>query len=67
MVILGDVYAHSPFWEKECVPLTCYSLVDYIVDSILFLLNDGTITRIPGVYTHKATAIDLPLVTPDMQ
>ena len=29
-------------------------------------LNDGRITRIPDVFTHKATAIDRSLVTPDL-
>jgi len=29
-------------------------------------INDGRITRIPGVSTHKATAIDLSLVTLDL-
>ena len=36
------------------------------MDSSLCLLNDGRITRIPDVSTHKATAIDLSLVTPDL-
>ena len=41
-------------------------LVENIVDSSLCLLNDGRITRIPDVSTHKATAIDLSPVTPDL-
>ena len=36
------------------------------MDSSLCLLNDGRITRITDVSTHKATAIDLSLVTPDL-
>ena len=36
------------------------------MDSSLRLLNDGRITRIPDVSTHKASAIDLSLVTPDL-
>ena len=39
-------------------------VVDNIVDSRLFLLNDGRITRLPAVSSHKSTAIDLLLVTP---
>ena len=41
-------------------------LVENIEDSSLCLLNDGRITRIPDVSTHKATAVDLSLVTPDL-
>ena len=36
------------------------------MDSSICLLNGGRITRIPDVSTHKATAIDLSLVTPDL-
>ena len=36
------------------------------MDSSLCLLNDGRITRIPDVSTHKATAIDLSRVTSDL-
>ena len=43
-----------------CTLVTCNRLVDNIVDSSLCLLNDGRITRIPDVSTHKATAIDRP-------
>ena len=46
--------------------MTCNRLVENIVDSSLCLLNDGRITRIPDVAPHKATAIDLSLVTPDL-
>ena len=46
--------------------MACNRLVANIVDSRLFLLNDGRITRIPDVSTHKVSAIDLSLVTPDL-
>ena len=65
-VIVGDFNAHAPFWENGCTSMTCNRLVENIVDSSLCLLNDGRITRIPDVSTHKATAIDLSLVTPDL-
>ena len=52
--------------ENGCTSVTCNRLVENIVDSSLCLLNDGRITRIPDVSTHKATAIDLSLVTPDL-
>ena len=47
--------------------MTCNRLVDNIVDSRLFVLNDGRVTRIPGVSIHKATAIDVSLVIPGIQ
>ena len=65
-VIVGDFNAHAPFRENGCTSVTCNRLVENIVDSSLCLLNDGRITRIPDVSTHKATAIDLSLVTPDL-
>ena len=46
--------------------MTFNRLVENIVDSSLCLLNDGRLTRIPDVSTHKATAIDFSLVTPDL-
>ena len=63
---MGDFNAHAPFGENGCTSVTCNRLVENIVDSSLCLLNDGRITRIPDVSTHKATAIDLSLVTPDL-
>ena len=65
-VIAGDFNAHSPFWEKDCKMVTSNRLVENIVDSNLYLLNDGNITRIPDVSKHRATAIDLSLVSPDL-
>ena len=65
-VIVGDFNAQAPFRENGCTPVTCNRLVENIVDSSSCLLNDGRITRIPDVSTHKATAIDLSLVTPDL-
>ena len=32
----------------------------------MFLLNDGRITRIPDVANHRATAIDLSLISPEL-
>ena len=65
-VIMGDFNTHAPFWKNGCTSVTCNRLVENIVDSSLCLLNDGRITRIPDVSTHKATAVDLSLVTPDL-
>ena len=65
-VIAGDFNAHAPFWENGCTSVTCNRLVQNIVDSGLCLLNDGRIIRISDVSTHKATAIELSLVTPDL-
>ena len=69
-VIVGDFNAYAPLLflggGDGCTSVTCNRLVENIVDSSLCLLNDGRITRIPDVSTHKATAIDLSLVTPDL-
>ena len=65
-VIVGDFNAHAPFGENGCTSVTCNRLVENIVDSSLCMLNDGRITRIPDVSTHKSTAIDLSLVSPDL-
>ena len=43
--------------ENGCTASTCNRLVDNIGDSSLCLRNDGRITRLPDVSTHKATAI----------
>ena len=65
-LIGGDFNAHSPFWEKHCKTVTSNRLVENIVDSSLYLLNNGNITRIPDICKHRATAIDLSLVSPDL-
>ena len=52
-VIGGDFNAHSPFWEKDCSNITSNRFVENTVDSSFFLLNDGTVTRIPDVSTHR--------------
>ena len=64
--IAGDFNAHAPFWEKDCKFVTSNRLVENIVDSPFHLLNDGSVTRIPDVSKHKATAIDLTLVSPEI-
>jgi ribonuclease HI len=64
--VLGDFNAHSPFWDSECIQVTCNRFIENIVDSKLVLLNDGRITRIPDIPTHKPSAIDLSLVSPEM-
>lgn len=63
-LIAGDFNAHSPFWDKDCASVTSNRFVENIVDSCLFMLNDGRITRIPDISTHTASAIDLTLVSP---
>jgi ribonuclease HI len=65
-MLLGDFNAHSPFWDSECSHVTCNRFIDNIVDSKLVLLNDGKITRIPDIETHKPSAIDLSLVSPEL-
>jgi hypothetical protein len=66
-IIGGDFNAHSPFWDKSCVnTVTSNRLVENIVDSNLFLLNNGRITRIPDIAAHKPSAIDLSFISPDL-
>jgi ribonuclease HI len=65
-LVLGDFNAHSPLWDSECTQVTCNRLIENIVDSKLVLLNDGKITRIPDLPTHKPSAIDLSLASSDM-
>lgn len=65
-LIGGDFNAHSPFWEKKCELCSNNRFVENIVDSNLILLNDGSITRIPDISKHRATAIDLTLTSPEI-
>ena len=65
-LIGGDFNAHSPFWEKDSNIITSNRLVENIVDSDLILLNDGSITRIPDNSKHRATAIDLSFISPEL-
>ena len=65
-VIVGDFNVHAHLGGNGCTSVTCSRLVENIVDSSLCPLNDGRLTRIPDVFIHKATAIDLFLVTPDL-
>ena len=64
--ILGDFNAHDPSWEDNCVRSNCSRLVENITDSNLITMNNGDFTRIPDVATHKTSAIDLSLLSPDL-
>ena len=63
-IITGDFNAHSPLWDKNAIHTTNKKFVDNIIDSGLLLLNDGHITRVPDVSNHRASAIDLTLLSP---
>lgn len=65
-LISGDFNAHAPFWETNCLHITSNRMIENIVDSSLYLLNDGSFTRIPDVPTHRPTSIDLTLISPQM-
>ena len=65
-LVAGDFNAHSSFWEKDCPQTTSNRLVENIMDSSLYLLNDGRVTRIPDISTHRATSIDLSLISPEL-
>ena len=43
-LIAGDFNAHSPSWEKDCLLTTSNRLVENIIDSSLYMLNDGSVT-----------------------
>ena len=60
----GDFNAHSPFWENDCISTTSNRFVENIMDSSLYLLNDGSVTRVPDISSHRPTAIDLSLLSP---
>ena len=63
-LVLGDFNAHSPFWDNDSTSITSNRFVENIVDSCLYLLNDGKITRIPDISHHRASAIDLSFISP---
>jgi ribonuclease HI len=65
-IILGDFNAHAPFWDSGCKTVSCNRFVENILDSRLYLLNDGRITRVPDVANHKPSAIDLSLLSPSL-
>ena len=65
-IIAGDFNAHAPFWEPTCSNISNNKFLENIVDSPFYLLNTGQITRIPDNINHKATAIDLTLISPDL-
>ena len=65
-IILGDFNSHSPFWDSTCTKVTHPRFLENIVDSPLVFLNNGNITRIPDVATHKPSAIDLSFVTSNL-
>ena len=65
-IIGGDFNAHSPLWEKNCQVVTNSHFVDNVIESSLILMNDGSITRVPDIPNHKATSIDLTLVSPNL-
>jgi ribonuclease HI len=65
-LILGDFNAHSTFWDNECSSNSNNRFVDNISDSNFYLLNDGSITRIPDISGHRPSAIDLSLISSDL-
>ena len=65
-IITGDFNAHSPFWDHNCQYVTSNHFLENIIDSKLFLLNTGEITRIPDNPLHKPSALDLTLISPEL-
>ena len=65
-IVTGDFNAHSPFWDNGRNDVTNNRFIENIVDSGLVLLNDGRVTRLPDNPSHRASAIDLTLVSPKL-
>ena len=65
-ILTGDFNAHAPFWERNCQIVTSNRLLENIIDSKLYLLNNGDYTRIPDNPNHKPTSIDLSLISPQL-
>lgn len=64
-MIVGDFNDHHNMWDPYVKNKTSH-LADNINNSLLQLLNDGSVTRIPDVHNHKPSAIDLSLVSTDI-
>ena len=65
-IILGDFNEHDPLWDSSCSKTSSKRFLENITDSKLALLNDGRITRIPDVSSHRPSAIDISLASPDL-
>lgn len=64
-VVGGDFNAHSSLWDDNCIREDA-GLRDQLINSDLVLLNDGTPTRIPDCSSHRLSAIDLTVATPNI-
>ena len=65
-IILGDFNARSPMWDTNCTITTSSRFVENIINSKFLLLNTGEVTRVPDIINHKASALDLSLVSPNL-
>ena len=67
-VVVGDFNAHHALWGGTGTEARGggAGLAENIVNANLFLLNDGSPTRLPDRAEHTATAIDLSLVSPTL-
>jgi exonuclease III len=65
-LIMGDFNAHSTLWDNECSSNVNNRFVDNVSDSNFYLLNDGSITRVPDISVHRPSAIDLSLISIDL-
>jgi ribonuclease HI/L-rhamnose mutarotase len=65
-IVCGDFNTHSPLWDKGCHNISNNSFNESVIDSDLILINDGRITRIPDVSTHRPSALDLTFVSPNI-
>ena len=65
-LIGGDFNSHSALWDHSCSRTTNHRFVENVVNSNLYLLNNGGITRIPDTEDHKPSAIDISFISPEL-
>ena len=65
-IIGGDFNAHAPFWDNACSFVSSNRFIDNVADSVLCILNNGNITRVPDVANHNPSAIDLTFASPSL-
>jgi hypothetical protein len=67
-VIVGNFNSHHPFWGGTGTQARGGGavLAENILNSDLYLLNDGSPTRLPERNDHNPSAIDLSLISPTL-
>lgn len=69
-LIMGDFNVKSSLWDKNIVTAwndrRTKELINFIDNSDLILMNDGSTTRVSPVFNSKNSAIDLSLIHKDL-